>query len=281
MNDINKSKSYNKLTENDKINIINCYYDKNNIHKTFKEMYTFLNVSERAFSRVLKENGINTKRINRYTIKNEDYFENINTELKAYFLGFIYADGAIGTNNDIILNLKFSNYNIKLINKFINEIGYSGNYNIKKGHNPLSKENAIRLNFSCEKMWNDLNRLGIIPNKSLELKILPCINNSLYCHFIRGYFDGDGSICVYYDNYDQRERYSLSILGTYDFLTDLQNKLYDLCLIKPIKLHKTKSYNTKELNHRGKKNIIKIREFLYKYATFYIDYKRDKLFSIT
>ena len=63
------NKPYNKLNQNDKDIIISNYY--NNVDLNFKELASICNVSERAFSRVLKENNINTKLKNRYIIKNE------------------------------------------------------------------------------------------------------------------------------------------------------------------------------------------------------------------
>ena len=95
---------YNKLTDKDKQNIINSYYQYKNLK--FKELAELCNVSERAYSRVLKENNIDTHIKNRYTL-NQNYFETIDTEHKAYWLGFIYADGYVGDENynNIVIGL--------------------------------------------------------------------------------------------------------------------------------------------------------------------------------
>ena len=87
---------YNKLTESDKDNIISIYYNPNYKNFTFKQMANLCGVSERAFSRVLTEKGINTKLKNRYKIENEKYFDEINTEKKAYFLGLLFAEWYVG-----------------------------------------------------------------------------------------------------------------------------------------------------------------------------------------
>lgn len=96
---------YNRLSEYDKQNIINCYYA--NRKTDFKGLSNLLNVSERSVSRVLKEANINTKRINRYRL-NESFFNKIDTEQKAYILGLLFADGYIGDEhfNNIVLQLK-------------------------------------------------------------------------------------------------------------------------------------------------------------------------------
>ena len=102
------NKPYNLLLSKDKENIISTYYNDKNISLPFKEMANMCNVSERAFSRVLVENGINTKLKTRYIVNNEKYFENIDTENKAYFLGLLFADGYVGNENQIIITLKNS-----------------------------------------------------------------------------------------------------------------------------------------------------------------------------
>ena len=154
---------------------------------------------------------------------NENYFETIDSEEKAYWLGFLYADGYV-VNNDVD-----KQYRVCLT---LNEND--------KGHVELFKEclesnNSIRtvctkLNdkeyFSSQfyiyskKMVNDLYNNGCVQNKSLILKP-PVIIDNLVGHFIRGYFDGDGSI--YYDK--KRDRYVFSILGTNEVLLWICNKI--------------------------------------------------------
>ena len=94
----NKTKSYKELSNLDKEEILNYYYKYKN--ENFKTIAKKLNVSQRSVPRVLQEYGVNTRLKNRYVIKNENYFENIDTEFKAYALGFIYADGFVGVHND-------------------------------------------------------------------------------------------------------------------------------------------------------------------------------------
>ncbi|GIM28209.1 hypothetical protein CPJCM30710_08750 [Clostridium polyendosporum] len=96
---------YRNLTEDLKKKIINIYYDRKEL--TFVEISDLLGVSEGSVARVLTESGINTKRKNRYTL-NEEYFNIIDDENKAYILGLLYADGYVGDNhfNNFVLQLK-------------------------------------------------------------------------------------------------------------------------------------------------------------------------------
>src|SRR5574344_1663522 len=182
------SMPYNKINEDLKINIIEEYYKG----FSFEDICTKFNISKRALPRILKENNINSKLKNRYTL-NEDYFEKIDTEEKAYWLGYLYADGYIG--NDKINNIVLTSIDIEHMSLFTKAIDLT----IK----PRLDENAggfigskpqARVNFSNKKMCKDLRRYGLFTKKSFEMETLPDINSSLLNHFIRGYFDGDGSI---------------------------------------------------------------------------------------
>ena len=72
-------KKYNKLSDNDKERIIDIYNNSSRNQK-FKELAEGIGVTKSAFSRVLRESGINTKRKNKYTL-NENYFDEIKYRL--------------------------------------------------------------------------------------------------------------------------------------------------------------------------------------------------------
>jgi len=159
------------------------------------------NVSHAYIISVLEKNNIlrRQKQGNKKYSVNEHYFDVIDTEEKAYFLGFLYADGCNYTpNNHIHIPLQESDKEI--LEKFIKLIEYTGpllfiNTN-KKFPN---KKNLYRLNICNKILSNRLTELGCIHQKSLKLKFpndkqVPC---NLIKHFIRGYFDGDGSFTLY------------------------------------------------------------------------------------
>lgn len=161
-------KSYNELSKFDKQSIVETYYKNKNF--TFKDIAYHLNVSERSVSRVLFEKGINTKRKNRYTL-NEDYFNEIDSERKSYILGFIYADGYVGDNkhNNLVIAINDK----ELLDKIKQEINFTGDVvRTKKGGFENSKE-GYKLNFSSEKLVNNLRKYGLYPNKSLTISQLP------------------------------------------------------------------------------------------------------------
>lgn len=120
-----------------------------------------------------------------YIINN--YFEFIDSEDKAYWLGFIYADGCVTKDHkQLIINLAPKDYNH--LEKFKQCI--QGKYQIRFKDNNRYVSYCV----SCKQFIEYLINDGCIPHKSLILQfpntnILPIEYRR---HFIRGYFDGDG-----------------------------------------------------------------------------------------
>lgn len=125
--------------------------------------------------------------------KNRYIFDKIDTEEKAYWLGFLYADGSVGSKEDKIeLSLAACDYNH--IQKFKDFIGLDNKISYRK------KQNAYRYSFRDKTFKEVLIKQGCVPKKSLILTF-PTIDQvpvELIRHFIRGYFDGDG----YFTNTD-------------------------------------------------------------------------------
>lgn len=275
-----KIKTYNQLTEYDKENIVKYYYEHKDVK--IKDMGNKLHISQRAVPKVLQEKNINSRLKNRYVIENENYFSQIDTEFKAYILGFIYADGFVGNHNDFCISLSDKvKDNLFILNQFQEEIGCSVNLL----HHETDKDGngKYTFKFSNEKIVTDLNKCGVFTCKSLEMQDIPNnIPKNFINHFIRGYFDGDGTICSWYDSYDNRKRYCMEILGTEKFLNKIQSIICLACNIKPTKLHNVnRVVGLTRISHRGIKNLIKIRDYLYNNATVFITYKHDRFYNIS
>lgn len=115
---------------------------------------------------------------------NQDYFKTWSHNM-AYVFGLWFADGCIysGRMFDITLHAK-DKYILKQIAK---ELDYEGNL-----YDYVDRQ-AVRINFSCVVIYNDIVALGGKENKSLDITF-PCIPKEYLPDFIRGYFDGDGCI---------------------------------------------------------------------------------------
>lgn len=208
----------------------------------------------------------------RYTC-NENFFENIDTEAKAYFLGLMFSDGTIedrpkkGQSRMIICLQKNDEDILKLFKKTINFNGHLRYYCPK---NPRWKK-MCQLKLSSDKICQDLIRLGCVPNKSLILK-WPIIPKNLIRHFIRGIFDGDGNI---YQN-PKTHTFNFSIYGTMDICQSINNYLN-----KELQLQNKKIYSDGNIYvymAGGNYQVNKIFHYLYDNAHFYLK-RKYKYFS--
>lgn len=162
---------------------------------------------------------------------NEHYFDCIDTEEKAYWLGFIFADGYI-YSSPLDQTKKRIDWNFELcakgddkehMEKFAKAIGYNKELTITKADK--NGHTRCRVCLSSEILWKQLNSLGCTPRKSLTLKFPDesiFKSKDLIRHFIRGYFDGDG--CISYGNKEHTIP-TYQILGTKEFLEAIMKYL--------------------------------------------------------
>lgn len=131
------------------------------------------------------------------------YFDVIDTEEKAYWLGFLTADGWINKSektNAGVTGIELQYGDIGHLKKFNKSI--SGNYQITDRWRTcsISTKNPDKLNHMCVirvfslVMYESLYNLGFSNNKSYDFSI-PKMQSDLIRHYIRGYFDGDGCLC--------------------------------------------------------------------------------------
>lgn len=200
---------------------------------------------------------------------NENFFEKIDNEYKAYYLGLLFADGNISRvkyQNRVSISLKEEDLNI--LEKFKKTL--EGEMNICH-----SKGNSI-LFFSGKKIVNDLKKYGMIPNKSLKLKF-PNINKDLFRHFIRGYFDGDGNI--YFRKDSKGVQFTL-YSGTKEFLIKINNIFQEIVGLKKSNIYDFKNSKCHSMSWYGKESVKKIYDFLYKKSDIFLDRKKNSFDKI-
>lgn len=178
----------------------------------------FYEVSRTVIKRILEiqNNGIVIRnRTSKYKYQ-QDIFENIDTAEKAYWLGFLAADGCNYQrehNASVILNVHEKD--IKHLEKFKKFCHTDAEIKSYIGYEGFSNQTPMcKITLNSKKISNDLIDKGILPNKSLILQP-PHILEEFYKPFILGYFDGDGSI----SKTSQYNNYSISIQGTKEILT--------------------------------------------------------------
>lgn len=284
---VNKSKKipYNKLTEENKKEVVETYFKRKDL--TIPKISDFLSISERAVARVLKDNNIDTAKLNRYTL-NENYFKNIDTERKAYLLGLLFADGFVGDEKHSNIVLQLHKDDLYMLQQFAEEIQFTGNIRETKSSGGFSKngETNFSLNFSSKTMAEQLRNYGITVGRSERMTSLPNIDSCLVRHFIRGYFDGDGSITKtvktsYHKLSNGVKKYEypnyiFTIIGHKEFLDCLAKEMN----LELYKFKESKNKNMVYLTVRAKKEMPRIYDYLYKDSTIKLQRKYDKFNEI-
>lgn len=230
--------------------------------------------------RVLKENNI-IIRNNSFTARkyhcNSNIFHVIDTQEKAYWLGFLYADGYISQiNNSYVVGLSLSSVDKTHVEKFRSflETDYPINEYISSGFK-ASLYSRIAVNDKI--IAEDLIRHGVVLQKTNVLKF-PQLSNELIPHFIRGYFDGDGCLTCHKRRKGSEDLvWVIKFCGTKDMLENIYNNLpkrYN----KPINLYQR--YNRDNNNYcfdiGGNIQVVHILNYLYKDATIYLERKYQK-----
>lgn len=243
-----------KITQQHIDYIIRSYViDKKNTY----QISNYLGISREIVSKYLKLNNIEIS--NQKYKFDEHYFKNIDTANKAYFLGLLYADGCIFLNkNSCAVSLKKEDDYI--LEKLKNELKSNKPLYVKKetlikNTNYLSGIHS-KLELNSKILTNDLQSLGMTPNKSLTLKFPSFIENKYMKDFIRGYFDGDGCI------YNSQNRIMLNFVGSEFFCKELCFWLENNLQIKVI-AKKEKRGNSWYFFILKIKEVIKFCEFIY------------------
>lgn len=208
---------------------------------------------------------------------NEDYFSTIDTPEKAYWLGFIYADGYITkkVNSNPVFGLTLAEEEplIKL-NQCLNSNKPIGKY--KKINSYKENSYEYKLAFCSEKLVSDLEKWGCVENKTFKLKFPSFLDENLLSHFIRGYFDGDGSVFLHIINSNNNDYITLgvTICGIKDFLYDLSKHINAESCIYKDKRKITDCYSIKLTSNI---KCLSFYHYIYKNAgNMYLTRKKDK-----
>lgn len=166
-------------------------------YRSLKDIANICEVTSTTIRNYIKKHGIELEddfyRKNKF---DKMFFKKIDNEIKAYWLGFIMADGSIASkgNGYYALTIVLKNTDINHLQSFKKDI--NGTFKIierelndKRG---FTSKNCT-MSLTSVELVEDLSKFNICPNKTGK-EIIPEINEDLKRHFIRGYFDGDGSI---------------------------------------------------------------------------------------
>lgn len=250
-----------KKKEIDEKEIIRLYTEENFSASKIGRLF---NVDVATITNRLKSNNIEVKKIFRKYLIRNDYFEVIDSEDKAYWLGFLMADG-YNSGNLIRVDIQDEGH----LEKLRDRVYINCDMPIRKKKNTANGKDIFYLTIQDKKLLSDVERLGLVKKKSMIVSY-PNIDSKYDRFFIKGIFDGDG--CLTYSMDGNYRRYTFSIVGSYDLMKTLQ-----LMLSKNdvnIKFRKMKSIYAVYL--RGNRQIIRILDWLYNETTTHLDRKYEK-----
>lgn len=260
--DIRNGGYYNKKYDNETINQIKNMYESG---LNTPQIDKLLKLRRGASSELLRSSGcVLNHRGPKSMIEHEDYFDVINTEDKAYFLGWIMADGNISVyNNQYSLKIHIALRDKEIINKFLKAINSTNKTKVKEG-----LYSSYYVSLTSIHMCKTLISYGVLPRKSGKEVYPEIIPEHLNRHFIRGVFDGDGITDVI--------RKRSGFVGSKNIITNILQILNK----NEIKIIQNKKNNDIYYFLGGKKFSKHLYEFLYEDSTIYIERKKERLHNI-
>jgi len=255
--------------------ICNQYIAKESPYKIAKEN----SCSAHLIYKILAKNNIKIRNPSEarqeYEINN-NIFESINCEWKAYFLGFLLADGNVHRNVisitlnskdrevlDIFNNIIFNNKKPLYITK--------PSESVRKNGKIVQEGEKVSFQINNKKICEDLLKWGLTPRKSSNVKFPENFPEHLLNHFIRGYFDGDGWIM------EKQTTNEFGVISSESFIVSLKEVLEKRLNIKCyIYIEK----EMRRLKAFRKEYILKLNEYLYKDSTIFLNRKRNKFKEI-
>lgn len=255
-----------KLSDNDIEEICDLYKSCRNATEVAKRF----SVDSKTVSYHLHKHNIATSRYT-YSIGQPDFFKDVDTERKAYWVGLIAADGCVVECNNT-LQIGFLASDRILLEEFLRDI--------EANHPIHEKDNGryARIEITAPAMIRDLEQFNIIPRKTFNLVWPDLIPRSLLSHYMRGFADGDGGFYFRRPKHGYAPRFSFALSSAcVPFLARFRDELALACRIPPAKILKQKGHNTRMFSYCGRLRVRSIFRFLYRDATIWLPRKRDKV----
>jgi len=270
-----------KLSDQQKIDLVQEYTTQ---IVTATDLANKYGVSLTSISSILKNRGIK-RRIPRKYPFNEQYFDVVDNEDKAYILGFLYADGCnYEKRGSIIVALQETD--AEILNLIKEKIGLKKPLMLRdrsKDKDSNKRKNQLALEICSRHFSNSLVQLGCFQAKSLVLNFptKEQVPSHLMSHFMRGYFDGDANFLKYEHKDRNCQNYKISFGSSNIFCKSFADFIKENFNIHTSIYHpkdKHELYDTVMIS--GRIQCKKVLDWVYKDATIYLKRKYDKYLEI-
>lgn len=224
-------------------------------------------VNRTTIQRILIKNDIVLRKKTPKLKVNHFYFSKYNEE-NCYWAGFILADGYIRTNGRFTLEIKLQKQDVNHLYKFKKAVGYEGRV--------IEREKYYSITISSPQIIYDLeNNFEIRNKKSLNCTISDKIPQTFLKEYIRGYFDGDGSIT--FTTID-----TISFLGTEQTVDFIRNYFYNMAdvILRSKKMPEITHNNNIYAIYYSGKSAYKCLNYIYSDSKTHLDRKYKKYNSL-
>lgn len=259
--------------------------DPKEVEEVYKETGNYIQTAEHfgvstgPIGRILRELGYKLSRRRYYT--DETFFDVIDSELKAYWLGFLAADGTIRyrhherlngrlRGSSILLKLSVNDVeHLKILKDLVSPdspLKYATSYTTTRKGN-LSSSHCVILSFNSNHMVEQIMDKGVGPKKTHTIG-RPNIDDKYIPHFIRGLFDGDGTCSVVSQHGSEKLvlRYSIATASK-DMQKFLTEELIKVGIV--VRIHNINVYISKI-----QENIL-FYEYIYNDANIFLPRKKE------
>lgn len=214
---------------------------------------------------------------NRLYALNPHVFDVIDNELAAYFLGYLFADGCVSRDKTLSLAMKWSDRELAVGLKLfleseapIKSIYTTGGFNVKKKCRQASFQVTER------HLAKRLMELGIVTHRPDHMPMVENTSQKVYNHLLRGFFDGDGSA----RKPNSTRGGSIVFCGSKELMIWIRDLLAGQVGTNPkLKIQKHVTVDLHYLYFSGTAQSLRIADYMYKDATFWLARKRKVIES--
>lgn len=274
-----------KFTEEEKQRIIDLYKTGKTPGQICKEVESLKNRKPQTLYPILIKAGLYQKKdkndLRRFKV-NDNYFDIIDNEHKAYWLGLLLADGFLSNSGHATESFGIS-LSIKdkyILEEFLKDL--QSTYTVKEYIGKSKFENSCtdfayaKILIKSKQIFKRLIEYGFTVKKSyngtVPEKYIP---DNLKIHFIRGYFDGNGGLSIGSGSH----LYTLDFTGTKEIITWIL-KYFNKENLKLQERHPDRDNNNVSIKISGDKQIYSIMNRIYKDATIYLTRKYDRYLKL-
>lgn len=247
-----------KIFTDEQVQFIKDNYDKMEYKQIAEHLGGFTERQVRG-----KINGLGLSKLRKF---NDTYFSEINSPDKAYWLGFLYADGWVVNNpknRNYELGVELQKDDSYILDSFakilggVHSVTYHHNYKCFNGY--TYETDSARLRIYSKQIVEDLISHGIVENKTYSNEYPIC--DIFVSDFIRGYLDGDG--CIYIEKRKSGQCVFVSFTCSNDsFLKYIDQKIHEeLNISGSIYKEKDRKYRLVFFRHSDTKTLL---DWIYK-----------------